>query len=432
MPGSLTSPLRSLSRGGWLAALMLMASCASPPHTGLAPADPAERLAQLAQQHRVCGAAVAVIRQRELQSVATASGCDPALQVRSDSVFQAASLSKPVFAYAVLKLVQQGHLALDAPVLQYLPQGYRHAFDPLRPGLPHQSDDVTDPRLRAVTVRMLLQHTAGLPNWASGPLRFDGTPGERWAYSGEGYVLLQRAVEAVMRRPLDEVIQEQVFTPLGMARSSYRWTPQIGQHLLPGTKGNGVPRKVVPLQQPVAAFTLYTSVDDYARFLIALLRDPVLLATTADSPVDVDTRLSLGWGLGWGLEQSADGVRYWQWGNNPGYRAFVLAVPGSGDGVVLLTNSDAGLKLVEPVLRAALPGEHQVVQSPFLSAGVLDSLCDALRVCLWRLALHARAALPAPPRAFQRASVDARALSLDDRSRGPGSVSWSPHSWVSC
>ncbi|MCX2865813.1 serine hydrolase [Paucibacter sp. PLA-PC-4] len=382
MSKCLISAQQWICRDAWLAALILMTSCASPSDASLAPATPAERLAQLAQQHHVCGAAVAVLHQRELQSITTASGCDPALQVRPDSVFQAASLSKPVFAYAVLKLVRQGHLALDAPVLRYLPQGYRHAFNPLHPEMAAKSDDVTDPRLGAVTVRMLLQHTAGLPNWASGPLLFEGTPGERWAYSGEGYVLLQRAVEAVMQRPLDEVMHEQVFTPLGMGRSSYRWTPQIGQHLLPGTMANGIPRKVVPLQKPVAAYSLYTTVDDYARFVVAWLRDPALLEMAADSPVDVESQFNLAWGLGWGLEQSADGVRFWQWGNNPGYRAFVMAVPGSGDGLVLLTNSDAGLKLVEPLVRAALPGEHKVLRSPFLSAGALDMLCEILRVCI--------------------------------------------------
>ena len=107
-----------------------------------------------------------------------------------------------------------------------------------------------------------------------------------------------------------------------------------------------------------------------------------MLATTADSPVDVDTRLSLSWGLGWGLEHFTDGVHLWQWGNNLGYRAFVVAAPGSGDGLVLLTNSDAGLKLVEPLVRAAVSGEHKVLRSTFLSAGVLDALCEFLRVCL--------------------------------------------------
>lgn len=369
-------------RGSWLAALVLLSACASPPDAAPVAASPSEQLVQRVRQHRVCGAAMALVRHRELDSVATASGCDAAQQVRPDSVFQAASLSKPVFAYAVLKLVHQGHLALDAPVLHYLPQGYRHDFDPLHPGQAGKSDEVSDPRLAAVTVRMLLQHTAGLPNWASGPLRFEGTPGEHWNYSGEGYVLLQRAVEEVMRRPLDEVMEEQVFVPLGMGRSSYRWTPQIGVHLMPGTKASGAPHTAVPLRHPVAAFSLYTTVDDYARFVVALLRDPGMLAMIADSSVEVDSRLNLGWGLGWGLERSAEGVHLWQWGNNPGYRAFVLVVPGSGDGLILLTSSDAGLKLVEPLLQAALPAEHKVLRSPFLSPGVLEALCEILRVCL--------------------------------------------------
>lgn len=378
----LTSALRGFGRLTWLAGLMLTASCASPPDPGRASAAPAEPLVHLVQRHQVCGAAVAVIRQGALHTISTGSGCEPALQVRRDSVFQAASLSKPVFAYAVLKLVQQGRLALDAPVLRYLPQGYRHHADPLQQGPEAKTDDVTEPRLRAVTVRMLLQHTAGLPNWASGPLQFEGTPGARWAYSGEGYVLLQRAVEAVMAQPLDEVMREQVFAPLGMTHSSYRWHPRIGERLLPGTKGNGVPRTVVPLLQPVAAFSLYITVDDYARFLIALLHDPVSLAEITDSPVDVDPRLNLSWGLGWGIEQSADGVHLWQWGNNPGYRAFVMVLPGPADALVLLSNGDGGLKLAEPLVRAHLPGEHKVFRSSFLTAGVLDTLCDVLRLCL--------------------------------------------------
>lgn len=378
---------RAIDGGAWLPVLLLallLASCAGP--TGLrlpTPdlADPGAALQPLAQQHRVCGVAVAVIRQRELHSLSAASGCTPALPVQPDSVFQAASLGKPVFAYAVLKLVQQGQLALDAPVLQYLPQGYRHAHDPLQPGRAGREDPVTDPRLAAVTVRMLLQHTAGLPNWARGPLHFQATPGAGWAYSGEGYVLLQRAVEAVTQQPLDQVMQQWVFGPLGMAHSSYRWTPQIGQRLLSGTRADGTPRGSFPLQQPVAAFSLYTSAADYARFLVALLHDQALLATTMATPVQVDPALQLGWGLGWGLAQASDGPHLWQWGNNPGYRALALLHPGRGDAVVVLTNSDAGLRLAQPLVRATLPGDHQVFRFASLREGLLERLCRALRLC---------------------------------------------------
>jgi CubicO group peptidase (beta-lactamase class C family) len=167
-----------------------------------------------------------------------------------------------------------------------------------------------------------------------------------------------------------------------MGLSSYRWTPRIGEHLLPGTKAHGEPRKQVIMTQPVAAYSLYTTPDDYARFVIAWLRDPALQQMTADAPVGVDAGLNLAWGLGWGLETSTDSTRFWQWGNNPGYRAFVLAMPATGDGLVLLTNSDAGLKLVEPLVKANLPGEHKVLRSPFLTAGVFAPLCEVLRVCL--------------------------------------------------
>lgn len=368
-------------RFGLVATMLLLSACAAPPAAREATAPPAEALARLARQHHVCAVATAVIRQRALQSVTAASGCEPAWQVRPDSVFQAASLSKPVFAYAVLKLVQQGRMALDAPVMQVLPGGYRHAFDPLRPDRLAQSDDVTDPRLQAVTVRMLLQHTAGLPNWARGPLRFQAEPGAGWAYSGEGYVLLQRAVEAVMQQPLDVVMQQQVFEPLGMTRSSYRWTPDLDPDLVAGTQSNGVARRVVHLQQPVAAFSLYTTAADYARFTVALLNDAALLATTAGSPVDMDASPNLAWGLGWGLERGPGGMHLWQWGSNPGYRAFVMVDPGSGDGLVLLTNSDAGLRLVDPLVQAALPGDHPALRSPFVSASVSEWLCDWLRLC---------------------------------------------------
>ena len=371
-----------VARSVLLTALMALASCASTPSAEPAPAEPAGQLLRLVQRHHICAAAVVVVRQRALQQATTASGCDPALVVRGDSVFQAASLSKPVFAYAVLKLVEQGRIALDAPVLRYLPHGYRHAFDPLKEEASAAADEVTDPRLHAVTVRMLLQHTSGLPNWASGPLHFKGTPGTRWTYSGEGYVLLQRAVEAVVGHPLDEVMQEQVFAPLGIAHSSYRWTPEIAERLLSGTNANGAPRKVIELRRPVAAFSLYTTAEDYGRFLAALLRDEALLAQISDSPVDVDTGLNLRWGLGWGIEQTGEDVHLWQWGNNPGYRAFAIAFPRSGDGLVLLTNSDGGLKLAEPLVRAALPDQHKVFRSSFVTSGVMDVLCEVLRVCL--------------------------------------------------
>ena len=78
----------------------------------------------------------------------------------------------------------------------------------------------------------------------------------------------------------------------------------------------------------------------------------------------------------------SDHVHLWQWGNNPGYGSFVIVSLRSGDGLVLLTNSDGGKKLAGPLVQAVLPGAHTVFRSPILAGGVMDTLCDVVQVCL--------------------------------------------------
>ena len=360
-------------------AALYMAGCATTNDPAAPDATVHGILQAEARRHHVCAAAIAVIRHGKLESTDAASGCDPATAVTPDSVFQAASLGKPVFAYAVLKLARQGKIDLDAPVMTYLPQGYRHRYDPLKA---EPSESVTDPRLQAVTVRMLLNHTSGLPNWASGPLTFEAAPGTAWHYSGEGYLLLQRAVEAVTGQSLDDFMTAQVFGPLAMTRSAYVRDERTARDLVPGTKANGAPRATMALTTPVAAFTLHTSAADYGRFLAALLADDAMLATVTAAPVDADPALGLRWGLGWGIERDG-GARYlWQWGNNPGYRGFAIASPGTKDGLVLLTASENGLALAEPLARKVVGGEHRLFQSSILGTDVLAVLCNTVRICL--------------------------------------------------
>ena len=120
--------------GGIVLALVLAAvlsGCAAPTGADLVSLSMRDSLQTLADKHHVCGAAVAIVRNRKLVAIESASGCRSAPAPTAGSVFQAASLSKPVFAYAVQKLAAQGKLELDAPVLKYLPQGYRHRANPL-------------------------------------------------------------------------------------------------------------------------------------------------------------------------------------------------------------------------------------------------------------------------------------------------------------
>lgn len=369
--------MRRPALAGFMLSLLTLSGCAVSPQMEAAPGTVHDALSVLAEQHHVCAVAVAVIRDRKVAAVETATGCQPTPALRPDSVFQAASLGKPVFAYAVLQLAAQGRLALDTPLVAYLPEGYRHRFYPLQA---EPSELVTDPRLQAVTARMVLNHTSGLPNWASGPLGFVSAPGTRWTYSGEGYVLLQRAVEAITGQPLDQWMADHMFGPLAMRHSSYVWSERIAP--LPGTKANGAPRATRKVATPVAAFSLYTTAEDYGKFLARMLGDDAVVAQVTAAPVSVDPELGIGWGLGWGIERAKDDTYIWQWGNNLGYRAFAIGSARTGDGMVMLTNSENGLKLAEPMTRKILPGEHKLFRFPLLADGVLGRLCNMVRVCL--------------------------------------------------
>ncbi len=131
----------------------------------------------------------------------------------------AASISKVAFAYLAMQLVDEGKLDLDKPVYQYLPK-------PL-PDYPKYSDLANDPRYKLITARMLLSHTSGFANWRwleeDRKLRIHFEPGSRYAYSGEGIGLLQLVVETITKKPLDELMQQRVFEPLGMTRTSMVW-----------------------------------------------------------------------------------------------------------------------------------------------------------------------------------------------------------------
>ncbi len=188
------------------------------------------------------------------------------------AIFEAASLSKPVFAAAVLTLVQQGKLDLDRPLASYLSGPYRHQQNPFGQGA---TDTVTDPRFNRITGRMVLSHTSGLPNWSRRqPLTLLADPGSKWSYSGEGYVYLQRVVETITGEPLRIFVQAAVLTPLHMDHSSFVWKPEFAAIALPPHTADGTAEEPAHYAKAVASSTLYTTLDDYAKFVTALLHPP--------------------------------------------------------------------------------------------------------------------------------------------------------------
>ena len=274
--------------------------------------------------------------------------------VDDNTIFEAASLSKPVFAYAVLKLVEQGKLRLDVPLTIYLPKPYIEG----------------DPRLAKITARFVLSHRTGFPNWRGdgNPLTIHFTPGERFSYSGEGYVYLQRVVEQIEGKPLNDVMNELVFTPLGMTSSSYVWRTDFDDRTATGHDSDATPQDLWKPKEAGAASTLNTSAHDYALFLTAILNrvglkkptfremetpeiavDPQCTNCTERVPKELSKNVF--WGLGWGIEKGAGETWLWHWGDNGSFKCFVVANPNRRSAVVLFTNSENGLAIAPAIIR---------------------------------------------------------------------------------
>lgn len=305
-----------------------------------APASLEDTVRALLTGHQVPGLALAVVRDGALRwsggyGVRDAGAGAP---VSPETVFEAASLSKPVFAYLVLALSREGVIALDRPLAEHLPALEREEGD-----------------TGTLTPRHILSHTAGLPPWPAGTeIHLESEPGTAWRYSGGGYVLLQRAVEAATGEPLETLAARLVFEPLGMTRSGFGWHEAFGTDAAVPHDSAGHPLRPVRFDREAvdrmgAASGLYTTATDFARFMTAVLAaaDEPWLRPMFETQVTVDPGLGLGWGVGWALQHEVGIQRAFHWGANPGFRALALMHPRTGSGWVALTNGPLGLELMD-------------------------------------------------------------------------------------
>jgi CubicO group peptidase (beta-lactamase class C family) len=355
-------------------------------------------LPRLLELAAVPGLALASVDDGGVVPKASGRAClQPPRGAGDGTVFEAASLGKPLFAYAVLRLVDAGVLDLDRPLYDYL-----------------ASAEADTPRMRRVTARHVLTHTSGLPNWRHmpGPLAPATEPGETYTYSGEGFFYLQRVVERVTGRPIARLLREELLQPLGMKESSWVWRGDFDARMAVGYDESGSPAevysaigrrtaviakewrkpveewryedaaRVVPLVNPAwpvlplymvpnVAASLLTTARDYARFLAHLVAQPgspagaskgalALRPATRVAMTTPQVRINsaLAWGLGWGLQEDEYGRTLWQWGGNNGFRNFTVADPSNGRAIVVLTNSGNGPRVYERVIVALTGHDH--------------------------------------------------------------------------
>ncbi|MEO1027849.1 MAG: serine hydrolase domain-containing protein [Pseudomonadota bacterium] len=406
----------ALKAGITLSTLAALPSCAGSTITS-APTD-----AQLAmidakmKEHRAPGLGVAMI---EDGVVAWEQGfgfrnLDTQAPVDEKTLFQAASLSKPIFAYVVLKAIENGELSFDDRLTEFVRP------DDLDPG----------PWSDQITVRDVLQHTAGLPNWRDDengpqPLVPAYEPGTDTSYSGEAFFWLQKCMEEITGHGLNTFMSERLFEPAGLTDMRMLWEPgeraerEVYGHifddddrlvvselqykrvhsrrLIEVAEKWGKPMHLWTAEDQVraagemrphtnerlkmapawiwgspghmlidSASSLRCTPGDYARFMCSMMPDrkrkawefseetrQLMLTPQYERP-DVQNGV-LPRGLGWGLEKRDSGTACYHWGKNgSSHHSVALADPTTGRGIVLMTNGPNGKALIPDVATALL------------------------------------------------------------------------------
>ena len=281
--------------------------------------------------------------------------------ITPDSVFQVASLSKPVFAYLVMRMADKGVIDLDRPLWEYRPME----------GL------ADEPSYKQITARMVLSHRTGFPNWRwfdptpegrdieRGSMYMKAAPGT-FTYSGEGYTWLAEILAQETGRTLltlDELFQQEMVAPLGLDHAAFVQTPYIEANAIVGhVDGKPVYRewpRSFPEDTPQtfgAAGRLHTDAGVYARFLVALMDGQglsqearqAMFTRYTDIPADNSMRATsgeIGWTLGLSIKEGADGQYFAHGGSNTDFKSGFAIEPGTRDGFVFVANSERGDEL---------------------------------------------------------------------------------------
>lgn len=301
-----------------------------------------DNLEKLMQDNHIPTVGLGVIENGKLTEIKVYGKLNEKTSAAYNSLFNVASLTKPVTAMTVLRLVSLGKWNLDEPL-------YKYFTDP---------DIADDPRNKKLTTRLILSHQSGFPNWRrmnkDNKLTFDFEPGTKYQYSGEGFEYLRKAIEKKFHKSLEQLAKEYIFNPLGMVDTSYIWNEKKeADRIVTGYDQAGKPYDIVKNKTVNAADDLVTSVEDYSKFLIAVMNNDLLSPEVfkAMKTNQVETKKNKYFGLGFEIyDLGNDEIALSHGGSDKGANTIAFILPKTKQGLVIFTNVDDGYKIYEPLM----------------------------------------------------------------------------------
>ncbi len=271
----------------------------------------------------------------------------------ASTLYNVASLTKPIAAEVILRLASEGKLSLDEPVANSW-------IDP---------DLSADPRHRSLTPKLCLQHRTGLPNWRWGgdnKLRFQSDPDERFGYSGEGYDYAARFAQAKLGESFVELANRYVFQPIGMQDASFVRRPWFAGRVAMPSGPAGLFGDPQMFDTWSAADNLYATTADFALFLVSVMKSEGLTPQLARARLTPESNVpnmgcaddgdrttcprSAGSGLGWMVFDYGNAAVVMHTERDWGENAVAFFVPKRNLGVVILTNGAKGMRVIREVV----------------------------------------------------------------------------------
>ena len=285
---------------------------------------------------------IGVIKDGKLNQVKVFGELRKGISAPYNTIFNVASLTKPITAMVTLKLVSLGKWDLDEPI-------YKFWTDP---------DISKDQHLKTLTTRHILTHQTGFTNWRGnnkdGKLHFEFTPGTKYQYSGEGFEYLRKALENKFKKSLNELASELIFEPLKMTDTKYFWNEETDStRFAVGHNSEGIPYKTIKNETANAADDLLTTVEDYGNFLVSVLTGDGLSKKVFEDMVthQVATKEDKYFGLGFEIYDFGNGeYALSHGGSDNGCQTIAFIFPKTKQGLIIFTNVDDGYKVYEKLL----------------------------------------------------------------------------------
>lgn len=286
---------------------------------------------------------IGYIEKGQLQEVSVYGHTKNGKTAADNTIFNVASLTKPVTAIVALKLISLGKWSLDEPL-------YKYWTDP---------DIANDPRNKKITTRLILSHQTGFPNWRydteNKKLMFLFDPGTRYEYSGEGLEYLRKALEKKFNKNLQQLADELIFKPLKLTDTKYVWDSSIdSSRLAMGYDKNGNTYDIVKSKTPNAADDLMTTIKDYGNFLISIMNHDGLSEKVFSEMTKHQVASTRGkhFGLGFEIYDFNNGeFALSHGGADKGVRTIMFIFPNTKKGLIIFTNSDTGGALYEGIVK---------------------------------------------------------------------------------